>query len=219
MGLSWPEVLARLSRRESLSTAEAEETLKVVLSGEGDQVTISGQGAAWVNTNSFYLGAAGGAAQLLITGGGALKVTQVATIADGSATVSGAGSVISAGTLEVGNGLGGALTIENGAQVTDVSGIVADSPSATVLLTGAGSSWTNSNGLLIGDQTGQAAVTVTDGAKLGFAGGLSIDGTLVLDGTAKLNGSYISLEGGTIIAEPPPGQPTGPDVIIRHSVD
>ena len=34
MGLSWPEVLARLSRREDLSTAEAEETLQVVLSGE-----------------------------------------------------------------------------------------------------------------------------------------------------------------------------------------
>jgi len=187
--------------------------------GEGDQVTISGQGAAWVNTASFYLGTGGAAAQLLINQGGALKVTQVATIADGSAIVTGAGSIITAGTLEVGNGLSGTLTIENGAQVTDVSGIVADSPSATVLLTGAGSSWTNSNGLLIGDQTGQAAVTVTDGAKLGFAGGLSIDGTLVLDGTAKLNGSYISLEGGTIIAEPPPGQPTGPDVIIRHSVD
>ena len=34
MGLTWPEVLARLSRREALSEAEAEETLKIVLSGE-----------------------------------------------------------------------------------------------------------------------------------------------------------------------------------------
>ena len=34
MGLSWPEVLARLSRRESLTAAEAEETLAVVLAGE-----------------------------------------------------------------------------------------------------------------------------------------------------------------------------------------
>ncbi len=34
MGLTWPEVLARLSRRESLSAAEAEETLGIVLSGE-----------------------------------------------------------------------------------------------------------------------------------------------------------------------------------------
>lgn len=34
MGLTWPEVLARLSRRESLSAAEAEETLQIVLSGE-----------------------------------------------------------------------------------------------------------------------------------------------------------------------------------------
>ncbi len=34
MGLTWPEVLARLSRRESLTAAEAEETLGVVLAGE-----------------------------------------------------------------------------------------------------------------------------------------------------------------------------------------
>jgi anthranilate phosphoribosyltransferase len=34
VGLTWPEVLARLSRRESLSAAEAEETLGIVLAGE-----------------------------------------------------------------------------------------------------------------------------------------------------------------------------------------
>ena len=34
MGLTWPEVLSRLSRRESLSAAEAEETLQTVVSGE-----------------------------------------------------------------------------------------------------------------------------------------------------------------------------------------
>jgi anthranilate phosphoribosyltransferase len=34
VGLTWPEVLARLSRRESLGAAEAEETLQIVLSGE-----------------------------------------------------------------------------------------------------------------------------------------------------------------------------------------
>ena len=34
MGLTWPEVLGRLTRRESLSATEAEETLKIVLSGE-----------------------------------------------------------------------------------------------------------------------------------------------------------------------------------------
>ena len=34
VGLTWPEVLARLARRESLTAAEAEETLGIVLSGE-----------------------------------------------------------------------------------------------------------------------------------------------------------------------------------------
>ena len=34
VGLTWPEVLARLSRREPLSAAEAEETLEIVLAGE-----------------------------------------------------------------------------------------------------------------------------------------------------------------------------------------
>jgi len=40
VGLTWPEVLARLSRRESLSAAEAEETLKIVLSGEATPAQI-----------------------------------------------------------------------------------------------------------------------------------------------------------------------------------
>jgi anthranilate phosphoribosyltransferase len=34
VGLTWPEVLARLSRREPLTAAEAEETLKTVVTGE-----------------------------------------------------------------------------------------------------------------------------------------------------------------------------------------
>ena len=34
MGLTWPEVLARLTRGESLDAAEAEETLQIVLGGE-----------------------------------------------------------------------------------------------------------------------------------------------------------------------------------------
>jgi anthranilate phosphoribosyltransferase len=34
VGLTWPEVLARLSRRESLSAAEAEDTLRNVVTGE-----------------------------------------------------------------------------------------------------------------------------------------------------------------------------------------
>jgi anthranilate phosphoribosyltransferase len=34
VGLTWPEVLARLARRESLSATEAEETLEIVLSGD-----------------------------------------------------------------------------------------------------------------------------------------------------------------------------------------
>jgi anthranilate phosphoribosyltransferase len=34
VGLTWPEVLARLSRREPLSAAEAEETMQVVAAGE-----------------------------------------------------------------------------------------------------------------------------------------------------------------------------------------
>ena len=34
MGLSWPDVLATLSRRESLTTEQAEDTLRVVLAGE-----------------------------------------------------------------------------------------------------------------------------------------------------------------------------------------
>jgi len=40
VGLIWPEVLARLSRRESLTAAEAEETLAVVLAGDATPVQV-----------------------------------------------------------------------------------------------------------------------------------------------------------------------------------
>jgi anthranilate phosphoribosyltransferase len=40
VGLSWPEVLGRLGRRESLSTEEAEETLRVVLAGDASPAQI-----------------------------------------------------------------------------------------------------------------------------------------------------------------------------------
>ncbi len=40
MGLSWPEILARLSRRESLTAAEAEDALGVVLAGDATPVQV-----------------------------------------------------------------------------------------------------------------------------------------------------------------------------------
>jgi anthranilate phosphoribosyltransferase len=41
VGLSWPEVLARLSRQESLTAAEAEDTLAVVLAGNATPTQIA----------------------------------------------------------------------------------------------------------------------------------------------------------------------------------
>jgi anthranilate phosphoribosyltransferase len=40
VGLSWPEILARLSRRESLTAAEAEDALGVVLAGDATPVQV-----------------------------------------------------------------------------------------------------------------------------------------------------------------------------------
>jgi hypothetical protein len=45
VGLTWPEVLARLSRRGSLSTGQAEETLTIVLVGEDDSQNAMTQGS------------------------------------------------------------------------------------------------------------------------------------------------------------------------------
>ncbi len=41
MGLTWPDVLARLSRHEPLSAAEAEETLGIVVSGEATPAQVA----------------------------------------------------------------------------------------------------------------------------------------------------------------------------------
>ena len=40
VGLTWPEVLARLSRREALTAAEAEETLETVVTGAATPVQV-----------------------------------------------------------------------------------------------------------------------------------------------------------------------------------
>jgi T5SS/PEP-CTERM-associated repeat protein len=110
----------------------------------------------------------------------------------GNATVDGAGSSWTHGfELYVGYGTG-TLTISNGATVSDAFGYLGyfgefpGRSNGTVTVTGAGSSWTNSNGLFVGNSgTGilniSNAGSVTNGTgQMGYNFGA--DGTATIDG-------------------------------------
>ena len=94
----------------------------------------------------------------------------------GTLTADGAGTTVSAsGTLDTGSAGTGTLTIQNGATATSSGGLIGGgawtdtdnlfytTANGTALLTGAGTSWTNSGTLYVGP-SGTGTLTVQDGA-------------------------------------------------------
>ena len=131
-------------------------------------VTVSGASSQWVNSAGLFVGSLG-QGTLDITAGGVVQNTG-GTVglnfgSTGTVTVSGANSQwVNSGDLVVGNsGEGvlnisvgdfgqGTLNITAGGKVTSAIGVIAAQPSGSGLatVTGAGSTWTNTNDLFVG---------------------------------------------------------------------
>jgi T5SS/PEP-CTERM-associated repeat protein len=184
--------------------------------GSTGQVTVTGAGSSWTNSNSLFVGDAG-TGTLVIQNGGQVTNTigfiGVGSDSTGHATVDGLGSSwTNSGSLLVGNGGTGALVIRNGGQVTNTGGSIgslADS-SGQVTVTGDGSSWTNSGSLSVGfEGTGTLAiqnggqVTNTD-AEIGFGAGSTGEVTVTGAGSSWTNSSSLrvgNLGAGTLVIQ------------------
>jgi T5SS/PEP-CTERM-associated repeat protein len=137
-------------------------------------VKVDGAGSRWTNSSELDIGYGmngGGNGTLNITNGGIVSNTDgyISHYSGsvGNVTVNGAGSKwINSGKLYVGYAGRGTLTIIGGATVSDYSGVISEYSGATssvVSLDGAGSQWTNSNGLSVGGFNGTATLNISGG--------------------------------------------------------
>ncbi|WP_178131010.1 autotransporter domain-containing protein [Reyranella sp. CPCC 100927] len=130
----------------------------IPFSGVGT-VTVSGAGSTWSNSGDLFVGLLGTGA-LRIENGGSVSSSSSsvgsAAGASGTATVSGAGSTwTNTIDLTIGDKGTGTLRIETGGTVSNTTGTIGESSAGAVgvvTVIGAGSTWTNSNNLIIGDK-------------------------------------------------------------------
>ncbi|CCD92571.1 Outer membrane autotransporter barrel [Bradyrhizobium sp. ORS 375] len=146
--------------------------LAAINPGSTGAVTVSGAGSSWTTAGDLYFGS-GGSATLAILNGGGVSIgggsyLGVASGAAGGATVDGTGSRwISSGNLGIGYQGSGAVTIRNGAAVSNVFGSLAVQAGSTGTMTvdGTGSTWTNSADVHVG-YGGNGALTVSNGGSV-----------------------------------------------------
>ena len=180
--------------------------------------TIDGAGSIWTNDANLHIGDSG-TGIVTVSNGGAL-VNGEGDLgfnfgSDGTATITDAGSSWTTyGFFYVGNNGNGTLNIVNGGSVSSLGGFGylswAAASTSAANIDGAGSTWTNANGLYVGFG-GAGTIAITNGgsmqngtfANVGFSEGavgvLSVSGTGSTFGTggALSIGGNIGGPGGT----------------------
>ncbi|WP_429911321.1 autotransporter domain-containing protein [Glycocaulis sp.] len=158
--------------------------------GSTGAVTVTGAGSRWNNPGEIRIGGLGAGALTILDGGSVHSgIGYIAYEAGSSAvvTVNGAGSEwISTSTLMVGGSGSANMTISDGGLVQNVRGeIGVDTPavSSSVLVTGAGSQWINTDALRIG-LFGTGALTIADGGEVSATG---VNIGMFAAGTGTLN--------------------------------
>ena len=130
-------------------------------SSSNNFVTVTGTGSAWAHTADLLIGAAGSSNSLVISGGGSVVnmnaiVGNDETSSNNIATVTGTGSSwTSTGSLYVGvYASSNSLVISDGGSVSNqldaYIGLATNSSNNSVLLTGAGSTLSNTGILYVG---------------------------------------------------------------------
>jgi T5SS/PEP-CTERM-associated repeat protein len=164
------------------------------LAGSQGKVTVTGPGSGW-SARNLIVGRQG-IGELTVSNGGVVSspggVIGAMPGSQGTVTVTGAGSIWTnfgpGGNLLVGvggTGSTGKLIIADGGAVDNVVGGVGTGSGSqgTVTVTGAGSTWTNSSFLVVGDLLGTGTLTIADGGTVSastvtLAGGVGSTGTL-----------------------------------------
>jgi T5SS/PEP-CTERM-associated repeat protein len=149
-------------------------------------VTVSGSGSVWTALGGALIGYSG-TGTLLVTDGGAISTLSsysyigYNTGSFGEATLCGNGTTWVNGSIYIGDGGSGCLSINSGASMSDIGGYIANNAGSNgnVTVSGTGSIWTNS-GLLIG-VSGSGTLLVTGGGDVSNTGvsyvGYSTGGT------------------------------------------
>lgn len=157
--------------------------------------TVTGTNSKWINSERMLIGINGGG-NLTVSAGGRVE-NSFARLGEkagstGTVLVTGANSTwASSGDLFVGNLGNGSLTISSGGTASSVgTSRIADTASTTgsVTLTGAGSTWTNTGLVLVGNN-GTGSLSLASGAQvttttMTLANIAGSSGTVQLDGTA-----------------------------------
>ena len=175
-------------------------------SGSTSTATISGTNSKWNLTGDLRVG--GDVTDAANPGGtGTLQILSAGTVssvngflgdsvgATGTATVDGAGSAWTiSNRIGVGNYGTGTLLVQNGGVVTSAGGIVgwnASSTGSTVTVTGSGSKWDSSTGIIFIGNLGQGSLTVSNGGVVtstdGYVGTEAVAGNL--QSTATITGA------------------------------
>ena len=144
------------------------------LPGSQGTVTVSGAGSTWTNTGTIVVGGLG-TGTLTIQNGGTVNSGGGGSVglsagSTGTVTVTGPGSTWNnspGGGLNIGSFGTGTLTIANGGMVINNTAFAANigngaGSQGTVTVTGAGSTWSNSSGVNIGN-LGTGTLTIADG--------------------------------------------------------
>ena len=151
------------------------------LPGSQGTATVSGAGSSWTNTDTIVVGGLGAGALTIEDGGtvnsGGGGSIGLAAGSTGAVTVTGPGSTWNnspGGGLNIGAFGAGALTIANGGTVINNTAFAANigegaGSLGTVMVTGAGSAWSNSSGLNIGN-FGTGTLTIADSGAVTAAG-------------------------------------------------
>jgi T5SS/PEP-CTERM-associated repeat protein len=151
-------------------------------SGSAGSVIITGTGSNWTNEKNLTIGNSGAGTLVVQSGGSVSSATgtiNTGMTTMGEVTITGAGSTwTNSGAVSVGYRGTGVLTIADGGNVTSsiayVGGMWTGSPvfgtqgTGRVIVTGAGSSWTSSNLLRVGE-FGIGELTILDGGSV-FSG-------------------------------------------------
>lgn len=143
----------------------------------GNVVTVTGPGSMWTNTGAIYIGNQGYANRLIITNGGRVYGTEgrVGSFSafDNLAIVTGSDSLWqNSGDMIVGRQMSGNnhLIVSDGGTVRNANGYLgmfnANTDTNKVTVTGAGSVWTNSGTLIVGNEGSFNELTIADGGKV-----------------------------------------------------
>jgi T5SS/PEP-CTERM-associated repeat protein len=153
-----------------------------VAGSDGNSVLVTGAGSVWTNYDDVYVGDSGAGNSLVISNGGWVindygYVGEVAGSDNNSVLVTGAGSVWSNydDAYAGGYGAGNSLVISNGGWVSDDMGVIGYDTNSfynQVVVTGAGSVWSNTTAVFVGYYGPSNSLVISNGGLVADGWGL-----------------------------------------------